>query len=243
MFGKCRCSVVFGLACAMLLIVIVTILNTSWLEVKFLTHNNNNNLFEQAIRQLDDILASQLPTKRALYLNQISAQELFGKIWPASDNDTTDRIATQMDYLQDYSRWKQERGGFKKIKVIYAFGRFNLREVTDGQAVFNSCPVKECVVTWNFSAEKTADAVLITQYGSRYNFKKTLRGPKPAHQIWIAQHREPPVQNRMDEWTSHRCSHRAVGPPRASWSALRRWWRPAARRPTKYARAGRSSRS
>jgi len=104
-------------------------------------------------------------------------------------------MKSQLKYIDDY--WSfPGRKNITKVKVILGVGHFNLETFKEGQGYFveENCPITQCITTRNTSVHKTADAVLISEYG----WGSWPRPPKPPHQVWIAQHWESPKHNRID---------------------------------------------
>ena len=131
-------------------------------------------------------------------------------IWPRT-NETNDRIQSQLDYADvyrklrdgvEYRRWKARAGGpplssNSTMKYILRVGDFNWEDWLEGQKRFvdDKCPIADCWLTSDEGRSKTADALLISL------FKFSMRPrylPKPAHQIWIVQHKESPWHNRIE---------------------------------------------
>ena len=115
-----------------------------------------------------------------------------GLVWPRNndDDDDDDRIMSQIDVMNVYARQKRNR----KLKIILRVGDFNFEDFA-GQEQFDKCPIVDCWLTNDQSQARDADALLITEFhqASRY-----LYLPKPRRQIWIAQHSESPLNNRID---------------------------------------------
>jgi len=117
-----------------------------------------------------------------------------GLVWPHDDfDDFDDRIASQIDLMNTYARQKRSR----KLKVILRVGNFNFDNWTAGQEQFvrDKCPITDCWNTNNRSQAPEADALIISEF--RWSTRRFYL-PKPRGQIWIAQHRESPLHNRID---------------------------------------------
>jgi len=117
-----------------------------------------------------------------------------GLVWP-HDDDIDDRILSQIDVMNVYAQQKRKR----KLKVILRVGKFNVDKINwfAGQESFvrDKCPIVDCWNTDDQSQARKADALLISEFRSSSR-RRYL--PKPRGQIWIAQHREPPIHNRID---------------------------------------------
>lgn len=57
------------------------------------------------------------------------------------------------------------------------------------------CPIVDCWLTNDQSQARDADALLISEFSDS---SRQLYLPKPHRQIWIAQHWESPLHNRID---------------------------------------------
>lgn len=139
------------------------------------------------------------------YEDQEWTRNLLGTVWPASDNDLMDRIQSQDEYSRTYKKWRDARGGFLILKVVYVFGYLYLGKFDGDQTPFRNCPIAHCIATRNQSAMRTADAVLITTYGNKKGTAtskavtgNTILGHKPRHQIWIAYNFQPPKKDYID---------------------------------------------
>jgi len=118
----------------------------------------------------------------------------IGLVWPRNDmDDHNDRIASQIDVMNVYARQKRNR----KLKIILRVGNFNFEHWLAGKEQFvrDGCPIVDCWLTNNRSQARDADALLISEF--RHSSRQ-LYLPKPRHQIWIAQHYESPLHNRID---------------------------------------------
>lgn len=119
----------------------------------------------------------------------------LGLVWPRTDaNDQDDdRIASQIDVMNVYARQKRNR----KLKIILRVGDFNFENWFPGQDQFvrDACPIVDCWLTNEQSQASEADALLISEFSESYRQRYL---PKPLRQIWIAQHWESPLHNRID---------------------------------------------
>jgi len=118
----------------------------------------------------------------------------IGLVWPRSDvDDDDDRILSQIDVMNVYGRQKRNR----KLKVILRVGNFNFETWVAGQEQFvrDGCPIVDCWMTNDQSQARDADALLISEFRDS---SRRLYLPKPRRQIWIAQHWESPLHNRID---------------------------------------------
>jgi len=117
-----------------------------------------------------------------------------GLVWPHDNfDDYDDRIASQVDFVNTYAWQKRTR----KLKVILRVGDFNFDNWIAGKELFlrDNCPITDCWNTHNRSRAREADALLISEIGMS---TRRFYLPKPRGQIWIAQHRESPLHNRID---------------------------------------------
>jgi len=119
-----------------------------------------------------------------------------GLVWPRNDNinnDDNDRIQSQIDVMNVYARQKRKR----KLKVILRVGNYNFENWFAGQEQFlrDRCPIVDCWLTNDQSQARDADALLISEFQQS---SRELYLPKPRRQIWIAQHWESPLHNRID---------------------------------------------
>ena len=118
----------------------------------------------------------------------------IGLVWPRDDmDDHNDRILSQIDVMNVYARQKRNR----KLKIILRVGNCNFKHWLAGKEQFlrDGCPIVDCWLTNNRSEARDADALLISEFR---NSSRKLYLPKPHHQIWIAQHYESPLHNRID---------------------------------------------
>ena len=92
-----------------------------------------------------------------------------------------------------YARQKRNR----KLKVILRVGNYNFDNWVAGQEQFvrDQCPITNCWMTNDQSQARAADALLISEF---YDSSRPLYLPKPLRQVWIAQHWESPLHNRID---------------------------------------------
>lgn len=115
-------------------------------------------------------------------------------VWPRNDaDDVDDRIASQIDVMNVYARQQRNR----RIKVILRVGNFNFDNWVAGQEQFvrDQCPITSCWMTNDQSQARDADALLISEFSDS---SRHLYLPKPLRQVWIAQHWESPLHNRID---------------------------------------------
>ena len=142
-------------------------------------------------------------------LTYFGDRRLDGYIWPMTDSDSelksnsskaNDRMINQLRYIDEF--WPPGPNGttsstIYRMKVILKVGTFNFENFKPGQEYFvnEGCPVDACMITGDSKLYESADALLISEFG-RFSSWKYL--PKPAHQIWIAQHWESPKHNRID---------------------------------------------
>jgi len=118
----------------------------------------------------------------------------IGLVWPRDDiDDRDDRIASQIDVMNEYAQEKRNR----KPKIILRVGNFNFEHWVAGKELFvrDGCPIVDCWMTNNQSQARDADALLISEF---HESSRKLYLPKPRRQIWIAQHWESPLHNRID---------------------------------------------
>lgn len=120
-------------------------------------------------------------------------------VWPRMINETNDRIQDQIRFMEYYGSLPANR----TIKYIFLVGRFNFEGVREGQYQFvnGKCPVQECILTFSDTMSHLADALLISEM-SYFNWLEYL--PKPKHQLWIAQHWESAVHDRIVTWLVRR---------------------------------------
>ena len=116
-------------------------------------------------------------------------------VWPKTVNETDDRIETQLRFMERYGSLAVNR----TIKHILRVGTFNFEGVHDGQYHFinEHCPIRECSITSNDNMSFLADVLLISEMNA-FNWLKYA--PKPPHQLWIAQHWESAMHNRINTW-------------------------------------------
>jgi len=115
-------------------------------------------------------------------------------LWPHNDSE---RIMSQIDFIKVYARQKRNR----TLKIILRVGNFNLNyHWMAGQKKFIAlkCPIVDCWMTKNRSYAHHADVLLISEINKR-TIHRYL--PKPRGQIWIAQHWESPLHNRIDPYS------------------------------------------
>ena len=121
----------------------------------------------------------------------LGTNRTVGYIWPRSDDEDSDRIENQVRYLDEYRPIKSNR----RVKTILRVGEFNWDNWVGGRTLFKDCPISECSLAYNISPAASADVLLMSEFGPDYR-RRYL--PKPAHQIWIAQHWESPMHDRID---------------------------------------------
>jgi glycoprotein 3-alpha-L-fucosyltransferase len=119
-----------------------------------------------------------------------------GLIWPSPSGEPKgrdDRIANQLLEMEKYAKRKSKRN----LKIILRVGNFNFDGWLDGQEQFvrDRCPIVDCSLTKDVKKAPTADALLISEFSHR---SRSTYLPKPRHQIWIAQHWESPMHDRID---------------------------------------------
>jgi len=133
--------------------------------------------------------------QRHVYNHDALYNYSVGLVWPRNDNidNDDDRIQSQIDVMNVYARQKRRR----KLKVILRVGNFNFENWIAGQEQFvrDKCPIVDCWLTNDQSQALDADALLISEF---HESSRKLYLPKPRQQIWIAQHWESPVHNRID---------------------------------------------
>jgi len=136
-----------------------------------------------------------LEQRRQQHISHVSTLYNYsiGLVWPRNDiDDDNDRIMSQIDVMNVYASQKRNR----KLKVILRVGNFNFEEWMAGQERFvrDQCPIVDCWMTNDQSLARDADALLISEFR---NSSRHLYLPKPRGQIWIAQHKESPLHNRI----------------------------------------------
>ena len=139
-----------------------------------------------------------LEWRRREHISRVMTMYNFsiGQVWPHDDFDNfDDRIASQIDLMNTYARQNRSR----KLKVILRVGNFNFDNwnwiAGQEQFVRDNCPITDCWNTNNRSQAPEADALIISEF--RWSTRRFYL-PKPRRQIWIAQHRESPLHNRID---------------------------------------------
>ena len=119
----------------------------------------------------------------------------LGLVWPNGDDvdNDDDRITSQIDVINVYAQQKRNR----KLKIILRVGNFNFDNWRAGQEEFvrDRCPIVDCWLSSDQSQAREADALLISEFDDA---SRRLYLPKPHRQIWIAQHWESPLHNRID---------------------------------------------
>jgi len=120
-------------------------------------------------------------------------------VWPKTVNETDDRIQVQIRFMERYGSLPANR----TMKHILCVGVFNFEGVREGQYHFvnDKCPVQECSLTFNKTLPHLADVLLISEM-SYFNWLHFL--PKPPHQLWIAQHWESAMHDRITTWLVRR---------------------------------------
>lgn len=130
-----------------------------------------------------------------------------------------------IDYLRSYFKKNNATGS----KVILRVGNFNFNHLAwkDGSAHLQqiNCPVTNCHFTSNLSNFRTADALVISQF---HNKELDYFSPKPRHQVWVAQHLEPPYHNRLNpkllnglvNWTATYRRDSTIALPYGIWQML-----------------------
>jgi len=125
---------------------------------------------------------------------QQTPEHLVGRIWPRRNGlEPNNRMSNQINFIDEF--WNRTSAG--KMKVILKVGYFNFETFKETQSLFvaEGCPINSCFITANMSVRLTADVLLISEFRLE---DRTVYLPKPAHQIWIAQHWESPKHNRID---------------------------------------------
>jgi len=112
-------------------------------------------------------------------------------VWPRTVDETDDRIQVQLRFMDYYGSLPANR----TMKHILRVGSFNFETLRLGQYQFEKCPIQECTVTSDESVAHLVDALLISEM-TVFNWLSYL--PKPPHQLWIAQHWESAVHDRID---------------------------------------------
>jgi len=119
-------------------------------------------------------------------------------LWPKTFNETDDRIQAQLRFMEYYGSLPVNR----TMKRILRVGKFNFWGLHEGQYHFvkGKCPIKECSFMSN-KMPHLADVLLISEMGY-LSFLQYL--PKPRHQLWIAQHWESAMNDRINTWLIQR---------------------------------------
>jgi len=117
------------------------------------------------------------------------------KMWPRTVGETDDRILSQLRFMDYYASLPANR----TMKRILRVGLMNFEGLPEGQEVFvtGKCPIQECSITSSEIESHLVDALLISEM-SYFNWLRYL--PKPPHQLWIAQHWESAVHDRIFTW-------------------------------------------
>ena len=129
-------------------------------------------------------------------------------VWPRS-NEIDDRIQSQLDFADVYRRARDgakhrrrnsTEGGTppsSSFKYIFRVGDFNFEGWLEGRQQFvkDKCPIVDCWLMSTDGRPRSADALLISEFNDKVRSRYL---PKPARQIWIAQHMESPRHNRID---------------------------------------------
>ena len=120
-------------------------------------------------------------------------------VWPKTVDETDDRIQVQIRFMERYGSLPANR----TVKQILCVGRFNFEGVREGQYHFvnDRCPIQECNLTFNDTNPHLADVLLISEM-SYFNWLHFL--PRLPHQLWIAQHWESAVHDRINTWLVRR---------------------------------------
>jgi len=122
------------------------------------------------------------------------------QVWPKTLNETDDRIQVQLRFMEYYGSLPANR----TMKSILLVGKFNFWNTHEGQYHFvkGKCPVQECsIMSKSNKIPHLADVLLISEMGY-FNILQYL--PKPHHQLWIAQHWEPAMKDRINAWLIRR---------------------------------------
>jgi len=120
------------------------------------------------------------------------------QVWPETFNETNDRIQIQLRFMEYYGSLPANR----TMKRILRVGTLNFEDVHEGQYHFveGRCPIQECTIVSN-EMSHLADVLLISEM-SYFNYLQYY--PKPCHQLWIAQHKESAMHDRIDTWLLRR---------------------------------------
>jgi len=122
----------------------------------------------------------------------------YQQVWPKTFNETDDRIEVQLRFMEYYGSLSAHR----TVKHILPVGTFNFEDLHQGQYHFfeGRCPIQECSIMSN-EMSYSADVLLISEM-SYFNLLQYL--PKPRNQLWIAQHWESAMHDRIDTWLVRR---------------------------------------
>ena len=130
-----------------------------------------------------------------------------------------------INYLRSYLETKNTT----RWKTILRVGNFNFDHLRwkDGSAHLQeiNCPVTNCYFTSNLSDYPSADALIISEF---HNRELKYFSPKPRHQVWVAQHLEPPYHNRLNpkllnglvNWTATYRRDSTIALPYGTWQML-----------------------
>jgi len=163
-----------------------------------------NYSVEQYISYINTLLFGQLTSYVMKLYHYVTGQRVshamtiynysVGLVWPRNDiDDHDDRIMSQIDVMNVYARQTRNRN----LKIILRVGNFNFENWFAGQEQFvrEGCPIVDCWLTNDQSHAHDADALLISEFDES---SRKLYLPKPHRQIWIAQHWESPLHNRIN---------------------------------------------
>jgi len=116
---------------------------------------------------------------------------LIGTLWPRP-GEKVDRIRIQNKMIENYAEQTSTRRRKTKLILHVGYGDFPV-----GNVWFKDCPVAECELANDRQRySRSADAVLFTSVD--FPELKSDFLPKPSRQIWIAEHWESPLHNRID---------------------------------------------
>jgi len=165
------------------------------LVIHYQLSSTDVNQRASSVERLDQ-RASSVERRRRQHISRVTTMHNYsvGLVWPRDDVDfDDDRIASQLDVMNVYARQKRNR----KLKVVLRVGNFNFENWLAGQEQFvrDRCPIANCWLTNDRSQARDADALLISEFNDE---DRHLYLPKPLRQIWIAQHWESPLHNRID---------------------------------------------
>jgi len=147
-------------------------------------------------------MSGRISNRHVIIANSHRWNELLNgsheQVWPKTFNETDDRIQVQLRFMEYYGSLPVNR----TIKRIHCVGALNFDGLREGQYHFveGRCPIQECSIMSN-QMQHLADVLLISEM-SFFNFLQYL--PKPRHQLWIAQHWESAMHDRINTWLMQR---------------------------------------